>query len=214
MKAIYPFIFIFGQWMVISMEKMQKGFELKTVSVRLVEDAPIFSAHKLTNPEAVYDCIGEYIASFDREVVCIAYCNAGGEAIACSVVSMGSLAEAMAHPREIFKAAFLANAHSMIMVHNHPSGSLYPSKTDTIITDRLLQVCSLMGIPLVDHIIVGGKNREYFSFKEKSLMENEYKTNFETDYTKLHFPNVVVAELGKEDDEPNHADEEIKRRGR
>ena len=45
-------------------------------------------------------------------------------------------------------------------------------------------------------------------------MENEYKINFETDYTKLHFPNVVVAEQGKEDDEPNHADEEIRRRGR
>ncbi|MDD7283489.1 MAG: JAB domain-containing protein [Clostridium sp.] len=176
------------------MEKMNQGYELKTVSVRLVEDAPIFSDHELNNPQAVYDCIGDYIASFDREVVCIAYLNTRGQPIACSIVSMGSLAEAMAHPRELFKAAFLSNANSMIMVHNHPSGNLYPSKTDTIITDRLLQVCSLVSIPLVDHIIVGGRNKEYFSFKEKMLLENEYKKDFETDYGKLQFPNMSVAE--------------------
>jgi len=94
----------------------------------------------------------------------------------------------------------------MLMVHNHPSGNLYPSKTDTLITDRMIQACNLMGIPLVDHIIVGGKNKEYFSFKEKQLMDNVIKLNLETDYMKLDFPNTKVAENvedGAEHDEPS-----------
>lgn len=196
------------------MNSTQKEFELKTVSVRLVEDAPIFSAQPLNSPEAVYNCIGDYLSTFDREVVAVVYCKTDGSAIACSIVSMGSLAEAMMHPREMFKAAFLSNAYSMVLVHNHPSGNLYPSKTDTLITDRMIQACNLMGVPLVDHIIVGGKNKEYFSFKEKHLMDNVVKLSLETDYMKLDFPNTKVAEKvedGMEHNEPSD-DVVVKRR--
>ena len=60
----------------------------------------------------------------------------------------------------------------MILLHNHPSGNLFPSKEDCGITDRLLRLSELLGIPIVDHIIVGGHNREYFSFHEHCLIEN------------------------------------------
>ena len=165
---------------------------LKKISVRLVEDAPILSKEKLDCPEAVIRCIGDYIRDFDREVVCIGFLKADGTAIACSIVSMGSLVEATIHPREVFKAAFLANAHCMVMVHNHPSGNVHPSKTDTILTDRMIQACTLMGIPLVDHIIVGGDS--YFSFKEKHLMDDPPGLTLESDYEKLTFPETKVSE--------------------
>lgn len=177
--------------------KINRGFELKQLSVRLTEDTPIFSTHKIDGPEAVYDVIGEYLSTFDREVVAVIFIASDGTPIACSIASMGALNEAYVHPREIFKAAILANAQSIIMCHNHPSGSLYPSKTDTIITDRMIQAGEMIGIPLVDHIIVGGKNEKYFSFKEKECMNNNYKISLKSDYEELEFVGDRVAEKAK-----------------
>ncbi|MFR4145022.1 MAG: JAB domain-containing protein [Mediterraneibacter gnavus] len=67
----------------------------------------------------------------------------------------------------MFKSSILSNATSMILIHNHPSGNLEPSKWDTMLTDRMLKLGELIGIPVVDHIIVGGENKECFSFKRK-----------------------------------------------
>lgn len=79
----------------------------------------------------------------------------------CAFASVGSLNEAMAHPRELFKSSILSNAASMMLIHCHPSGNVFPSKADTMMTDRMNKLCELMGIPLIDHIIVGGDNREF-----------------------------------------------------
>lgn len=86
------------------------------------------------------------------------------------MASVGSLNQSLVSPREIFKTSILSNAANMLLIHNHPSGSLNPSKDDIEITDRLIQLTDLMGIPLLDHIIVGGNNIEYFSMREKGLM--------------------------------------------
>ena len=85
----------------------------------------------------------------------------------------------------------------MILVHNHPSGSLTPSKQDTMITDRMLKLTDLMGITLHDHVIVGGDNSQYFSFNEKGLLEHP-KIYLSTDYKSLDFgKTAMVAEKGK-----------------
>lgn len=65
-----------------------------------------------------------------------------------------------------------------------------------MITDRMNMVCELIGISLIDHVIVGGDNREFFSFKEKGLMDNP-KINYATDYKNFNFENTLVAEQGK-----------------
>ena len=77
--------------------------------------------------------------------------------------------------------------------HFHPSGKLSPSKWDTMITDRMLKIGELIGIPLRDHIIVGGDNLEYFSFKEKGLMEYSH-VKLEDDYQNLERERFAVAE--------------------
>lgn len=80
--------------------------------------------------------------------------------------------------------------------HFHPSGSLNPSKEDIEITDRLIQLTDLMGIPLLDHIIVGGNNIEYFSMREKGLMFHKREI-YEQDYNNLKFKgneSTLVAE--------------------
>ena len=65
------------------------------------------------------------------------------------------------------KAAILSNASNMMLLHNHPSGNLEPSKEDTMLTDRMNRVCELMGIPLTDHIIVGGYNTRFFLLSKR-----------------------------------------------
>ena len=110
--------------------------------------------------------------------------------------SMGALNEAMAHPRELLKASILSNAASIMMIHSHPSGNLIPSKSDTMMTDRMNKICELMGINLVDHIIVGGSNREFFSYKEKGLISNP-RISLSTDYKTLDLQSPMVAEQGK-----------------
>ena len=72
-----------------------------------------------------------------------------------NIVSVGSLNEALINPREIFKSAILSNAHSMMLIHNHPSGNLTPSTSDIQTTARMQELGELMGISLVDHIITG-----------------------------------------------------------
>ena len=101
--------------------------------------------------------------------------------------------EALAHPREILKSSILSNAANMIICHCHPSGSLSPSKFDTMMTDRMIKLCDMVGIPLMDSIIVGGDNSNYFSFREKGIMPNP-NHQYCTDYQKICFDKPMGAE--------------------
>ncbi len=149
----------------------QNPFQLEVVSVRLVRDVPILSEQKITDPESAIAAVGELLSEMDREVVCVINLKSDGTPINCHIASMGAINYALTEPRELLKSAILSNAASMIIVHNHPSFNLKPSKDDTMITDRMLQLSALVGIPLMDHIIVGGDNAEYFSFKEKGYLK-------------------------------------------
>lgn len=167
--------------------------KLDVVSIRLVKDAPIMSDNPIGNPEDAIKLLGEKLSDLDREVICVINLRANGVPINCNFVSMGAVDQTIAHPREIFKSAILANASSMLLLHNHPSGKLTPSKEDCMLTDRMLRISELMGIPLLDHVIVGGNNESYFSFKEKSMMNFE-KNKYFVDYHNIEFPRVAVAE--------------------
>lgn len=178
------------------MEK-QEPFQLDVVSVRLVRSAPLFSDKKITNPKEAVSLVGELLCEMDREMVCVINLKADGTPINCNFVSMGAIDQAIAEPRELFKSAILSNAATMILLHNHPSGTLEPSKEDTMMTDRLLKLSVLLGIPLLDHVIVGGDNSRYFSFKEKEMMEMP-KISLTQNYQYLEFGNwALVAETGR-----------------
>ena len=177
-------------------EKENNLYKMEVVSVRLVKDTPIISEHPIMKPEDAVDLMGEYMCELDREVLGVINLKTDGTPINCSFVSVGTVNESMAHPREIFKSSILSNAASMIIVHNHPSGNLTPSKNDTMITDRMIKMCSYMGIPLEDHIIVGGDNTSYFSFKEKNILPTP-KCMVSTDYHDIEFGYSLVAEEGK-----------------
>jgi len=81
--------------------------------------------------------------------------NAKNVIIGMDVVSVGTLTQSCAHPRELFKAAILSNAASIILVHNHPSGDPAPSVDDAQLTARISKAGEILGIRLLDHIIIG-----------------------------------------------------------
>lgn len=83
-------------------------------------------------------------------------------------ISKGSLTASIVHPREVYRYAISKSAYSMIALHNHPSGDPEPSTEDIQITKRLKDVGHMVGIPLVDHIILG--NHSYTSLKEKNYL--------------------------------------------
>lgn len=149
----------------------EQQFKLDIVSVRLVKEASLLSDIRLESPEAVVDFMGKRLAEMDREVVCVINVDVKNRPINCHIVSMGALDYAVVSPRELFKASILSNAASIVLLHNHPSGEIEPSKNDVLITKRVKTVADLIGIPLLDHIIVGWNNPKHFSFRSEKLME-------------------------------------------
>lgn len=148
----------------------RKTFQLDVVSIRLVKNAPLFSDRQITGPRDAVSLVGELLCEMDREVVCVMNLKSDGTPINCNFASIGAVNQALAEPRELFKSAILSNAAKMILIHSYPSGSLEPSKEDTSMTDRILKLSALLGIPLEDHIIVGGDNSSYFSFRQKEIL--------------------------------------------
>jgi DNA repair protein RadC len=82
------------------------------------------------------------------------FLNARNEITGYSIVSHGTVSASLVHPREVFKAAILANAYAIIVAHNHPGGSLTPSREDLETTEKLIDAGKLLGVAVVDHVIV------------------------------------------------------------
>lgn len=151
---------------------MSKKFGLDQVAVRLVKEAPLLSNEEISSPEDAVRILGDAFQDYDREVVGVVNLRSDNVPINMTIISMGTLNQSLVHPREVLKAAFLSNAASILLFHNHPSGSLEPSKDDIAITGRMQQLCMLAGVPVVDHIILGG-NQSYYSFREKKILPME-----------------------------------------
>ena len=148
---------------------MNEKYGLEQVSVRMIREAPLLSDEKIQNPQDAIRILGDVFKDYDREVVGVVHLRSDNVPINMTIVSMGCLNQSLVHPREMLKAAFLSNAASIMMFHNHPSGSLEPSREDIAITNRMQQLCMLVGIPVVDHIIIGQKEF-YYSFREKDIL--------------------------------------------
>ncbi len=88
--------------------------------------------------------------------------------VRCEIISKGSLTGALVHPRDLFRIAVAYQAASVVLFHNHPSGNPSPSDADRRITDRLREVGELVGIPILDHIVLGCG--DWYSFGEAGLL--------------------------------------------
>jgi DNA repair protein RadC len=90
--------------------------------------------------------------------------NTKNRIIKTEQIAEGSLTSAVVHPREVFAPAVVAHAACILVAHNHPSGDPYPSAEDRSLTHALEEAGNVLGIPLLDHLVIG--DGRYYSFKE------------------------------------------------
>jgi len=119
-------------------------------------------------PRTVADLVAKYIGTPDREMFIVLAVNVRNKITGIHTVSVGSLDTSIVHPREVFKFAILANASSIIVAHNHPSGDTTPSTDDVELTKRLKQASEILAIDLLDHIVLG-HDGQYLSFRDRGL---------------------------------------------
>ena len=103
-----------------------------------------------------------------HEVFGVIYLNSAGKILLDEIVSQGGLTSTVVDPRLIFKKALIEEATSLILYHNHPSGSLRPSKPDKELTLKIKEAARYLDIKLMDHIIVSEEG--YFSFADQGLL--------------------------------------------
>ena len=137
---------------------------IKLVTTRQVL-AVAESEPPVSGPACAAAVLTRLIGDQDREHFVVLHLSAAHRIVAAETVSVGTLNETPAHPREIFKGAILANAKAIICGHNHPSGQLLPSAEDRETAKKLAAVGELMGLPVLDFVIV--TNSAYFSFEEQ-----------------------------------------------
>jgi DNA repair protein RadC len=131
------------------------------------------SRQKLDSPELIYELVGAEMRMLRKESLRVALLDTRYHLIRVEEISLGSLNESIAHPRDVFRPAVISSAYAVIVVHNHPSGDPSPSQADHGLTRRLAEAAELLQIKLLDHIIIGAPaegRAPYFSFKEAGVL--------------------------------------------
>jgi DNA repair protein RadC len=113
------------------------------------------AAEALGGPQAVVEALRPLLSGRREEHIAVLALDARRRILAAQLVSQGCLTSAMAHPREVFRAAIKLGAAAIVIGHNHPSGDPRPSPEDHALTRRLREAAEILGIPLLDHVIVG-----------------------------------------------------------
>ncbi len=130
---------------------------------RIASAKPIEKIH-LSCPQDVADFLMPRLRYAAKEQFVVILLNNKNKVIGTEVVSEGSLSSSVVHPREVFAPAILHHAAAIMVAHNHPSGDPKPSIEDEEVTRQLLRSGKVLGIPMIDHVIIGDGN--YYSFLE------------------------------------------------
>ena len=145
---------------------------INVYSLRLVKESSVaYNLEKpIVNPATAAEIVNRVfdMENQPNEVFAILCLNTKKKVAGAHIISQGSLSSAIVHPREVFKAAILNNAASIVLAHNHPSGDPEPSREDIETTHRLVNAGNILGINVLDHIIVG--DGKYISLREHGMM--------------------------------------------
>lgn len=144
--------------------------ELKEVRVRLklVDGETLTSNEQIASPDDAIKVMKPFLSELDRESLVTVNLDTKNHPINFNVVSIGDTAESMVPIQNIFKSSILSNATKVMMFHNHPSGDITPSNHDLVATANAILAGRLMNIEVLDHIIIGNGNDEYYSIMEKN----------------------------------------------
>lgn len=139
---------------------MELGRRLQTAA----EDEKVF----IRSPDDVYKYFGPKMRDLRKEIFMVAFLNAAKKMMGFETTSVGGKTATIVDPAEIMRRAILNEAHSVIILHNHPSGNPVASQSDIQLTRRLYEAGKIIGIPVEDHVIIAGY--EYVSLRSKGLM--------------------------------------------
>jgi DNA repair protein RadC len=123
---------------------------------------------KIISSQIVYDHMRQYLQDLSHEEFYAILLNRANEEIRTVQISSGGLSGTVADGKMIFKAAIENSAHGLILVHNHPSGQLFPSDSDKSLTRKMVQFGSFIDLPILDHLIFADNG--YFSFADQGIL--------------------------------------------
>ena len=142
---------------------------LACCGVRLFREGSLTADRKIVKtPEDVHQVMQQYFLDCPCEHFVVLLLSTKNHILAISPVSVGTLNASVVHPREVFQRAILANAASIILAHNHPSGDPTPSPEDIELTRRMVEAGKLLDIGVLDHVVVGEDS--FASLKERGLL--------------------------------------------
>ncbi|AVS74953.1 DNA repair protein RadC [Paracidovorax cattleyae] len=121
-----------------------------------------------TSPAMVKDYLRTKLAGFEHEVFAVLFLDSQHGLIEYVEMFRGTIDATAVYPREVVKAALRLNAAAVIFSHNHPSGNPEPSRADELLTQRLKEALTLVGVRTLDHVVVGGEATA--SFAERGLL--------------------------------------------
>ena len=118
----------------------------------------------ITSPGDAAQYLMGKMRNLTHECFVVVLLNTKNRVIRVKQIAEGSLTSAVVHPREVFAPAVTAHSGSILVAHNHPSGDPYPSTEDRNLTRALEDAGNVLGIPLIDHVVIG--DGRYYSFRE------------------------------------------------
>ena len=124
-------------------------------------------ANKIRCAADVYN-LCKHLSDKTQECFCVMHLNTRHVVLSWQVVSIGSSDSVETHPREVFRAAVMSGAAAIILIHNHPSGDPEPSREDLNMTERLSTCGKMIGIPVLDHVVIG--DGRFHSFAESGIL--------------------------------------------
>jgi DNA repair protein RadC len=110
---------------------------------------------EISSPDQAAAALSHQLMWQSQEKFAVLSLDVKNQLLATKVITIGTATETLAHPREIFREVIRQGASRLIIAHNHPTGSTEPSEEDLELTKQLLQAAQLLGIPLLDHLILG-----------------------------------------------------------
>lgn len=135
---------------------------------RRLKEKEIKNDEPIRSPDDVKERFGPKIRDMKQEVFMVITLSSSNKVIQDRIITKGLLNSSLTHPREVFREAILENAASVILLHNHPSGNLEPSREDISITKQIVEAGKIIGISVHDHIIIAGDG--FTSMMERGLM--------------------------------------------
>ncbi len=122
----------------------------------------------MSSPQAVRDHLRLQLGMLEHEVFCVLFLDAQHRIIELRQMFRGTVSQTSVYPREVVKEALSLNAAAVILAHNHPSGSVEPSRADEFLTQTLKAALALVDVRVLDHVVVAGA--DVCSFAERGLV--------------------------------------------